>query len=157
MFVITVTPLFRTSHFVWRRFFKSSVTVLRLNNWRHVRPIFCWEYVLANELAAPPPHLQCGSNLDPEDGDCLSIRNDFEYLQRCTLRNALLLIFSTVTAFSLSQFHVYTGFHWRRFYNNNNNNNNNNNRIQAKYLYLEPTKRVYRMKQKSVEASSKRW
>ena len=40
---------------------------------------------------------------------------------------------------------------------NNNNNNNNNNIIQAKYLFLEPTKRVYWMKQKSVEASSKRW
>ena len=35
--------------------------------------------------------------------------------------------------------------------------NNNNNRIQAKYLFLQPTKRVYRMKQKSVESSPKRW
>jgi hypothetical protein len=50
------------------------------------------------------PHLQCGSNLDPEDGSCLSLRSVYEYLQRCTLRNTLPLIFSTVLAFSLGQF-----------------------------------------------------
>jgi len=52
------------------------------------------------------PQLQCGSNLDTEDGGCLSLRNDYEYLQRCTLRNTLPLIFSTVIAFGLGKFHT---------------------------------------------------
>jgi hypothetical protein len=39
----------------------------------------------------------------------------------------------------------------------NKQHNNNNNRNQTKYLFLQPTKRVCRMKQKSVQATSKRW